>query len=190
MLYDLATSLRNGLLRKLSGLGGDVLHGDGTFGSMTTISAEQATTSGTSIDFTGIPAGVRRITIMLVGVSTNGTSNPLIQLGDAGGVETSGYLGSGSTMTSVVSSSNFTTGFGILAASAAAVMHGTVELSLQDAANFTWVATGIIGASNGAATLTTAGSKSLSAELTRVRVTTVGGVDTFDAGAIAIGYHS
>lgn len=31
-----------------------------------------ASTSGTSIDFTGIPAWVRRVTVMFNGVSTNG----------------------------------------------------------------------------------------------------------------------
>jgi hypothetical protein len=49
------------------------------------------TTSGTSIDFTGIPSWVRRITVMLLAVSTNGTSGVQIQLGDSGGVETTGY---------------------------------------------------------------------------------------------------
>ena len=49
-----------------------------------------ATTSGTAIDFTGIPAGVKRITVMFNGVSTNGTSNYLLQLG-SGSVQTTGY---------------------------------------------------------------------------------------------------
>jgi len=51
-----------------------------------------ASTSNTSIDFTSIPAGVRRITVMFDAVSTSGTSNWLIQLGDSGGIENTGYL--------------------------------------------------------------------------------------------------
>ena len=51
----------------------------------------QATTSGTSIDFTGIPSGVRRINLMLNVVSTNGTDSFFVQIGDAGGIENSGY---------------------------------------------------------------------------------------------------
>lgn len=51
----------------------------------------QASTSGTAIDFTGIPSWVKRITVMFSGVSTNGTSVPQIQVG-AGSVTTSGYL--------------------------------------------------------------------------------------------------
>jgi hypothetical protein len=46
-----------------------------------------ASTSGTSIDFTSIPLWVKRITVMFAGVSTNGTSPFLVQLGDAGGIE-------------------------------------------------------------------------------------------------------
>jgi hypothetical protein len=52
-----------------------------------------ASTSGTSIDFTSIPSWVKRITVMIAGVSTNGSSIIQIQLGDSGGVETSGYTG-------------------------------------------------------------------------------------------------
>jgi len=48
------------------------------------------TTSGTSIDLTSIPSWVKRITVMLNGVSTNGASIPQIQLG-AGSVDTTGY---------------------------------------------------------------------------------------------------
>src|SRR3954463_10310757 len=55
---------------------------------------KQASTSGTSIDFTSIPTWVKKITVQLTGVSTNGTSPLIIQRGDAGGVEPSGYLGS------------------------------------------------------------------------------------------------
>lgn len=44
----------------------------------------QNTTSGTSIDFTGIPAGVKRITVMFNGVGSSGTSAFLIQLGTSG----------------------------------------------------------------------------------------------------------
>ena len=59
----------------------------------TTVSAEQATTSGTSIDFTGIPAGVKRVTLLGHSVSGSGTDEFMVQLGDSGGIETSGYLG-------------------------------------------------------------------------------------------------
>lgn len=150
------------------------------------LATEQASTSGTSIDFTGIPAGTKRITIMFKGVSTNGTSNPLIQLGDAGGVEVTGYLGAGSEN---AVATNYTAGFGLPSSSAANVLHGCLTITLENIAGFSWVAAGSFAASNGGATYTVAGSKSLSAELDRVRITTVNGTDAFDAGAINIFYE-
>ena len=80
----------------------------------------QASTSGTSIDFTGIPSGVKRITVMFQGVSTNGSSNVQVQLG-AGSITSSGYLHAFANTSASVSSSNFTTGFGISIGDPAAV---------------------------------------------------------------------
>ena len=156
-----------------------------------TLSTEQASTSGTALDFTGIPAGARRITIMFVGVSLNGTDNILVQLGDAGGVEATGYLGSATGLsTGTVAVTNYTTGFGIPVGSASNVIHGSIVLNLvEDAAGFTWVASGNIGLSDSASFIALGGSKSLSAELDRVRVTTLAGANTFDAGAINISYE-
>lgn len=156
-----------------------------------TLAAEQASTSGTSIDFTGIPAGTKRITIMFKGVSTNGTSNPLIQIGDSGGIENTGYLGSGyGSATGVVPViSNYTSGFGFVSGDSANVLHGTIVLTLENSAAFSWICNGQFSASNAALTFLTSGSKSTSAELDRVRITTVNGTDAFDAGAISITYE-
>lgn len=153
------------------------------------LATEQASTSGTTIDFTGIPAGARRITIAFVGVSTNGTSDLLIQIGDSGGIEASGYLGCGIVLGATVVAANYTTGFGFKGGAATNIYHGSVTLDLENAAAFTWVANGNLGLSDSAFIYLTAGSKSLSAELDRVRITTVGGVNTFDAGAINISYE-
>jgi len=154
------------------------------------LGTEQATTSGTSIDFTGIPSWATKVIIQFVGVSTSGTSNILVQIGDSGGVEATGYLGGSTFMNAAVTSSNFTTGFGVTQTTAAtAVWHGSVTLTLEDSANFTWVASGVVGRSDVTAMNVCAGSKSLSAALDRVRITTVGGTETFDAGAINILYE-
>ena len=146
-----------------------------------------ATTSGTSIDFTGIPAGVRRVTLNLVGVSANASSVHLIQIGDSGGVETSGYLGSGRN---AAQQANFTQAFGLAgtvdSTPAVAVQHGTMTLTLANASTFTWVSTWQGGRSNEAVVLDGAGSKSLSAVLDRVRLTTVSGSAVFDAGSMNI----
>lgn len=154
-----------------------------------TLGTAKASTSGTSVEFTSIPSWAKRITISLIGVSTSGISIPIFQLGDSGGFETSGYLGSSSSMAAAANSSNFTDGFGIYIALAANVFHGSLVLILADATTNTWVAHGVFGLSSSALTVTTGGSKALSATLDRVRITTQGGSDTFDAGAINILYE-
>lgn len=151
-----------------------------------------ASTSGTSIDFTSIPSWVKRITVMFSSVSTNGSSFPwLVRIGSSGGIETSGYLGSSSSLTSnAVASANETTGFSIRQDnSAASSVHGSMTISLINASTNLWAASGVFSQSDRAFTITTAGSKSLSATLDRVRITTTNGTDTFDAGTINILYE-
>jgi hypothetical protein len=144
-----------------------------------------ASTSGTSIDFTGIPAGVRRITVMFQGVSTNGSSVPIIQLGDAGGIETTGYLGAATTNGA---GANFTTGIALSNTAAGTnIRHATIIIS--SFGSNAWSAFGCIAQSESAAGGTTASSKTLSDTLTQLRITTVNGTDTFDAGSINILYE-
>jgi len=146
-----------------------------------------ASTSGTSIDFTSIPSWVKRITVMFAGVSTNGTSSVLAQLGDAGGIETTGYGGSSTLLGTTAVTDNYTTGFGDRNQNAAAVRTGAWTLSLVG--SNTWVCSGVIGRSDSTALTTTAGTKTLSDTLDRIRITTVGGINTFDAGSINILYE-
>ena len=151
-----------------------------------------ASTSGTSIDFTGIPSWVKRVTVMFSGVSTNGTSLPQIQLGDSGGVETTGYTAGSSTVApSSIATTSYTTGFVIRTdALAAIVMDGFITVNLISSSTNTWAAGGTIYAPTPSAYLAlVAGGKSLSATLDRVRITTVNGTDTFDAGSINILYE-
>jgi hypothetical protein len=150
-----------------------------------------AATSGTSIDFTGIPAWVKRITVMFSGVSTNGTSQVMIQIGDSGGVETTGYVGSTDNFNSSPNAGLYTgVGYEIEDVGAAAnVRNGNGVLTLIDASTNTWTFNSLLGFSNAATLAYSAGSKSLSATLDRVRITTVGGTNTFDAGTINILYE-
>ena len=143
-----------------------------------------ATTSGTSHDYTSIPAGVKKITFIYAGISTNGAAVPIVQLGDSGGVETSGYIGS--TML-INTPSTLSNGFALTATEAAGyVTSGILTICLLDAATNTWAASGVGGRSDGAAITFCAGYKSLSAALDRIRLTTATGTPTFDAGSINI----
>ena len=155
--------------------------------SLLTQATSVASTSGTSIDFTGIPSWAKRITVMFNGVSTNGSSQVIIQLGDSGGVETSGYIGGASYSTAA--SSSWSSGImwaDTSSAVAAYVRHGTIIISNLN--SNVWTAFGVNSNTLGY-TFVTSGTKELSATLDRVRITTVNGTDTFDAGSINIMYE-
>jgi hypothetical protein len=150
-----------------------------------------ASTSGTSIDFTGLPSWIKRITVMFQGVSTNGSSPPQIQIG-SGSVTTSGYLGSNTyNGGTVFGAANFTAGFGLgLSTSfwgATALVNGAVVLTLQT--GNTWVATGSLGRTDSAGNYVTNGLVALGGALDRVRITMANGTDAFDAGSINILYE-
>lgn len=145
-----------------------------------------ASTSGTSIDFTGIPAATKRITVMFNGVSTNGTSNYQVQIG-AGSITTSGYAwAGGSTSTG---SQTATSGFLIFSNSAADIMSGTISIVLVG--SNTWVESHVIGMNQSGAGygIVGGGAIALGGTLDRLRITTVNGTDTFDAGSINILYE-
>lgn len=150
-----------------------------------------ASTSGTSIDFTGIPSWAKRITVMYSGLSSNGTSDFLIRLGTSGGIVSSGYLGSSMLTGTGAASALYTTGFGINqnAQGASFVGHGIMTICLLDVTSNRWVASGTMGESDAARGCYTGGSVALSGTLDRVRITTVNGTDTFDAGSINILYE-
>jgi hypothetical protein len=148
--------------------------------------ATAVTASGTSVDFTNIPSWVKRVTLMLSGVSTNGTSLLIAQVGTSSGVTTSGYGGNYYNNNSVystasngfvVSSTNTTT--------ASVVRYGVY--TLVNITGNTWLITGVM--SDAAAAAALSGYIALSGTLDRVRITTAGGTDALDAGSINIIYE-
>ena len=151
---------------------------------MTAVSA-----SGTSVTFTDIPSWVKRITVMFNGISTNGTSNIQVQLGDAGGFETTGY---GSSMTYIVNAtaatSNVSSGFLVGTGGSAQWLYNG-NLTLTTLGSNVWTGTCNTNDSTSTRTFFGAGAKTLSDTLTQVRITTVNGTDTFDAGTINVMYE-
>jgi hypothetical protein len=146
------------------------------------VSGTAVTASGTSVDFTGIPSWAKRVTVMFNEVSTNGTSHRLIQLG-AGSVTTSGYVSTSTSMAATVSTVNSTAGFIFFSDTAAALNSGIVVIA--NVSSNIWSCSGNIK-------LTTAqqalgcGAITLGGTLDRIRITTVNGTDTFDAGSINV----
>jgi hypothetical protein len=181
------------LLPSQTGNAGKALVTDATTATWTTINGitsgtAVASTSGTAIDFINIPSTTKRITVMFAGVSTSGTSSHLLQLGTSAGVTTSGYICSAVRFfqSGTLATDNFTTGFGTNSQDSAGLYSGSIVISKFSGNN--WVVQGNIGM-NTTLFHVTAGSISLAAVLDRIRITTVNGTDTFDAGSINILYE-
>ena len=192
IVFESSTAGRISGWKRLTTSANNVLGTDWLYFTELTLATSQATTSGTSIDFTGIPSWVKRVTVMLNGVSTSGASDILVRLG-AGSVQTTGYTSylsqvgaAGSTGVGTSSTAFICT----TAISLVSVLYGQYVFDLIGAN--TWV-----GSFVGGGTDTTpnpvgrcgGGSVVLSGTLDRLRLTTVGGTDTFDAGSVNIMYE-
>ena len=152
-----------------------------------TLATAQTTVAGTEKDF-AIPAWARRIRVLLNGVSLSGTLQPRIRVIGAT-VVTSGYAGAATVNGTTA---NLSGGFDVyLNASPATgdTYHGALDLTLVDAATFTWVAHGVFATSNVTRIHATAGTIVLPQALTAVRLTSTGaGTDTFDLGSVNVIY--
>lgn len=146
----------------------------------------QATTAGTQFDFTGVPAWVRKITVLVNAVSLTAGDLPIIQLGTIGGFVVTGYLSSIGSISSGGSASRMTSTAGFVVGNTAASEAGTVvlELYLVGATN-TWIASVSGARSTGEAFAGGGGSLALGAALTQVRLTRTG-ASTFDGGSVSL----
>ena len=154
-----------------------------------TLGTVSTATGDATIDFTSIPSGVKHITVLGNQISTSGTSPVLFQLGDAGGFETAGYLGGEFNLATQNLTS--TAGFNVHSATAAAGLYNfVVNLFLVNSASNIWAMHGHMSRTDSVQIHSGNGSKTLSAELTQVRVTTNGGSETFDVnGGINIQFQ-
>jgi hypothetical protein len=106
----------------------------------------QASTSGTSINFTDIPSWAKEITVMFDVVSLAGTTDYLIQLGDSGGIENTGYVSSATLVSAAASTNSSTSGFRITnTAGPAEAFSGNVVISNISGNN--WVSSGTLARS-------------------------------------------
>jgi hypothetical protein len=161
-------------------------------GGALTLAAAVASTSGTSVDFTGIPSWVKRITVMLNGVSTDGSAAYLIQLGDAGGVEATGYTATAlyvSVTNNTTRAGFYTTGFGLSWSTGAAGEVNTATVTFVNTNGNNWNGMGMQNYSTNSGGHFISGQKTLSDVLTQVRITTTNGTDAFDLGTINIMYE-
>ena len=138
----------------------------------------------TSVDFAGIPSGVKRITVMLYGVSTSGTSNLLLQIG-AGSILTTGYI---SNVRASSATSGATNGVLVTGNNAATYTQFGI-LTITTLGSNLWVESGNVAPNTANGNSTSAGQVTLGGTLDRIRITTVNGTDTFDAGSISLLYE-
>lgn len=145
-----------------------------------------ASTSGTAIDFTSIPSWIKRVTVVMQGVSLTSTANYLVQLGTSSGVVTTGYDSSGFAFGVAISS---TAGLILSGGSAARLLTATV--TIVNVTGNTWVMSAVFGADTGTAGGgISVGNIALAATLDRVRITnTATGTNSFDAGNINVLYE-
>ena len=153
------------------------------------VSGTSVSASGTSVDFTGIPSWVKRITVMFNAVSTNGSSIPMIQLG-SGSFTTSGYVGSAAIAAngSTPAVANMATGI-LLSAAMASTFSFRGSITINLIGGNIWIASGVVGQDDSLRINWTSGAVGVSGALDRVRITTVNGTDAFDAGTINILYE-
>lgn len=157
------------------------------------LSTAQATTSGTSRDWTGVPDDAKRVTLNIEGLSSSGTSPYVVQARASAAAVTSGYQGSGSNLAAAsLATTQFTNGAGVAPSSVAAtsVRNGRIVFELIDKATNKWSYLGALGGSDGAVTTLFAGAITLAAAFDGVRLTTSGGTDTFDAGTSNLSWEA
>lgn len=166
-----AGSRKKVLLRRLNGIIGTAV--------------QNAT--GAAVDITGIPAGVKRITLMFDQISLSGTDNFIVQLGTSSGIETSGYVSSSAAIVANgANSNNGTDGFRIHSQNASRIWSGIMLIARMT--GNTWISSHAIGMTNSAGASFGGGHKTLSGELDRVRLTATG-TNTLDGGRVALLYE-
>jgi len=151
-----------------------------------TLDTPQATTSGTQKDFTGIPAGTKQITVIFNEVSMSATADMKVQIGPVGGIETTGYISTGTDLDVTPAFVSATDSFIMNISGSADVVSGHMILTLIDESSNTWISshTGKLLTNS---CVVGGGSKSLAGELSQVRILTQSG--SFDNGQVNIQFQ-
>lgn len=154
-----------------------------------TLGTAVPTTSGTSVDLTGIPTWAKRVTLLLDSVSTNGTSQLLLQLG-SGSIQTTGYESVGSYSGTAGQYDTETTGFVLeppTGPAATGKRHGQIMFTATGSNRY--IGSGICSDYGYGVSAACGGAVTLAGALDRLRITTLGAANTFDAGSIQVIYE-
>lgn len=158
-----------------------------------TLATPVAATSGTSITFSSIPAGTKRIIVMFRNLSISAADTILIQIGDSGGLENTGYKARAAFITTTVTTVSRGDGFPVTVGAsgdAADAYDGSIQLDLENSSANAWVCRGVLSDSTSTGSvLVSSGGKALTGELDRVSITTAVGTATFDLGELNISFE-
>ena len=144
------------------------------------------TTSGTSFDFTGIPAGVNSVEMYLNEVSLDGSNFLTVQLGTSGGVVSSGYIASSGRAADDSSNNvvSLTSAFPLEISNSGLKFSGIMSIRRLNSASNTWVSSHA-GRIADAQFVSGGGRVNLGGELTQLRLGR-NGTNSFDGGEVNI----
>jgi hypothetical protein len=158
----------------------------GAYGQL--VQATAQTASGSSVDFTGIPSWVKRITVTMTDISFAAAGVSRIRLGTSSGLVTSGYTSTSTVfqITPAIGITSITDGIGAFSTSAAATVV-TGQFIIVNVTGNTWQANGYITRLADNQTQALSGFIALGGTLDRLSL--VATTSTFDAGTINILYE-
>jgi collagen type VII alpha len=159
----------------------------GNSSSVQSLTPQNANTLA-NVDFTGIPSWAKRITLGFAGISVNNTTGMIVRLSSGGVFASSGYSATSDSMGTAVAPNTRTDAFplGDTTLTAVETFYGTY--TFVNIGNNTWIGT-LSGGGSFPVVLTGGGYVTLSGALDGVRLTTIGGAGTFDAGIVNILYE-
>jgi hypothetical protein len=144
--------------------------------------------SGVSYDFTAIPSWATEIDIGISAVGFNASSTILLQIGDSGGISTSGYLGGNAVLAAAPTYANQTTGLLIYTTFSSGIRFiANINLRRNGTTN-TWVLSSYGYFESNAIGQISVASRTLSNALDRVRLTSVAGTASFVSGVASISW--
>lgn len=155
--------------------------------------SDVATATGTSLDFTAPFGTITRAVVMFNGISLDGTTDEaIVQVGDSGGLHTSGYEGATGNAggQQLYSSVN---GFLVHGTNvAAALYYGSIDIALSDSDNFMYTASVSIGRGDAATASGNSGGGNVTLDTAMDRLSVlVSGTptDEFDAGTVRVAWY-
>ena len=154
-----------------------------------TLGTAVATTSGTSIDFTGIPTGVKRLTMIFNRIGCNSAVAIRIQLGSSS-IQTTSYQTTKNYLSNGVGNQTSTAGFELFDSGGGADLYSG-HMVFTNISTYLWICSGVSGGSAGSQPTgyITAGSVLLTGVLDRCRLTTATGTPTFNNCSVNILYE-